>query len=285
MVRGNDWSEGEIVATVADYMRMLTLELSGQKYNKTAHRRALLQHLDGRSEAAVERKHQNISAVLRDLDCLWIPGYKPNSHYQEALARFVEHWINSHPEFDRASRAAAEQPTFVPSNIDFNRFTVDAPSCSRSEQIRDPNKQYIPSRTAAKRDYIAREARNTELGLSGELLVLKYEEHRLRTAGKKQLANRIEHVSVTQGDGLGYDIFSFETNGKERLIEVKTTAFAKETPFYASRTEVAASSEHQEEFYLYRLFEFRKSPKLFTLRGAIASHCNMNPVSYLCHFR
>ncbi|MBQ26091.1 MAG: hypothetical protein CL546_14260 [Alcanivorax sp.] len=284
MARGNNWSEGEIAATVADYMRMLTLELSGQKYNKTAHRKALLQNLDRRSEAAVERKHQNISAVLRDLDCLWIPGYKPNSHYQEALARFVEHWINSHPEFDRVSQAAAEQPTFLPSSVDFSRFIVDAPALSHSAQVEDPGKQYKPNRIASKRDYIAREARNTELGLAGELLVLEFEEHRLRTAGQKKLANRIEHVSVTQGDGLGFDIHSFETNGKDRLIEVKTTAFAKETPFYASHNEVAVSSEHKEKFHLYRLFEFRKSPRLFTLQGEISKHCTMNPVSYLCYF-
>ncbi|MGB2247381.1 MAG: DUF3883 domain-containing protein [Alcanivorax sediminis] len=285
MARGTDWSEGEISATVADYMRMLTLELSGQKYNKTTHRRELLEQLDGRSEAAVERKHQNISAVLRDLDCLWIPGYKPNSHYQEALARFVEHWINTHPEFDRASKAAAEQPTFLPSSIDFSRFVVDAPTLSPAAQVKDPEKKYTPNRTASKRDYIAREARNTALGLAGELLVLEFEEHRLRTAGQKQLANKIEHVSVTEGDGLGFDIRSFETNGKERLIEVKTTAFAKETPFYASHSEVSFSSERQEDFYLYRLFEFRKSPKLFTLQGKISRHCALNPMSYLCHFR
>lgn len=266
-------------------MRMLTFELSGQKYNKTAHRRSLLEHLNDRSEAAVERKHQNISAVLRDLECHWIPGYKPNSHYQESLARFVEHWIDSHPEFDKASQAAAEQPTFLPSSIDFGSLLVDAPVYSPSGNIRDPQKQYTPRRTASKRDYIAREARNTELGLAGELLAMEFEEHRLRSAGHKQLANRIEHVSVTKGDGLGYDILSFEESGKERLIEVKTTAFAKETPFYASQNEVSVSSEMADQFHLYRLFEFRRSPKLFTLQGEISKHCSMNPVSYLCHFR
>jgi hypothetical protein len=283
VARSNDWSEAEIAAIVADYMRMLTLELSGQKYNKTAHRRALLEHLNGRSEAAVERKHQNISAVLRDLECHWIPGYKPNSHYQEALARFVEYWINSHPEFDHASLAAVEQPTFLPSSVDFTSFIVDAPA--PSGQIREDGEQYLSRRTASKRDYIAREARNTALGMAGELLALQFEDYRLRTAGEKQLANRIEHVSVTRGDGLGYDILSFETNGKERLIEVKTTAFAKETPFYASHNEVSVSSEAADHFHLYRLFEFRKSPKLFALQGEIAKHCSLNPVSYLCRFR
>ncbi len=41
----------------------------------------------------------------------------------------------------------------------------------------------------------------------------------------------IEHVSRTQGDGPGYDIVLFETDGRERMIEVKTTAFDAMTPF------------------------------------------------------
>ena len=36
------WSRIEVEATVADYFHMLVMELSGQSYNKTAHRRALL---------------------------------------------------------------------------------------------------------------------------------------------------------------------------------------------------------------------------------------------------
>ena len=100
MATGENWNDVEIAATVADYMRMLTLQFSGQQYSKTAHRRALLQLLDGRSDAAVELKHQNISAVLRDLECFWIPGYKPRGNYQQALATCVERWINNHPEFD-----------------------------------------------------------------------------------------------------------------------------------------------------------------------------------------
>lgn len=283
MARGSNWSDQEIAATVADYMRMLTLELAGQKYNKTAHRRALLEQLNDRSNGAVELKHQNISAVLRDLECVWIPGYKPRGNYQEALAKFVEHWIDSHPEFDQASQAAVEQPTFLPSGVDFANFIVDSPN--RPDQVKDQAESYSPRRTASKRDYIAREARNTALGMAGEILALEFEEHRLRSAGHIQLANRIEHVSVTKGDGLGYDILSFEPNGKERLIEVKTTAFAKETPFYASRNEVSVSTEEADIFHLYRLFEFRKSPKLFVLQGKIERHCALSPVSYLCRFR
>ena len=40
------WSREEVEATVADYFHMLTLQLAGQQYNKTTHRREVLQKLD-----------------------------------------------------------------------------------------------------------------------------------------------------------------------------------------------------------------------------------------------
>jgi hypothetical protein len=90
----------------------------------------------------------------------------------------------------------------------------------------------------SKVDYIEREARNSSLGLAGEKLIVAYEQWRLSVAGKEHLAGKVEHVSVTKGDGYGFDILSFEQSGKERFIEVKTTSFAKETPFFVTRNEL-----------------------------------------------
>ena len=77
-----DWSHEEVEETVADYLHMLTQELAGQVYNKTEHRRVLKRKLVERSDAAIELKHQNISAVLLMLGCPWISGYKPRSNFQ-----------------------------------------------------------------------------------------------------------------------------------------------------------------------------------------------------------
>jgi hypothetical protein len=43
-----------------------------------------------RSEGSIERKLQNISAVLDLLGVQWINGYKPLAHYQDALVSAVE---------------------------------------------------------------------------------------------------------------------------------------------------------------------------------------------------
>jgi hypothetical protein len=91
-------------------------------------------------------------------------------------------------------------------------------------------------------------------------------------------------VSKTQGDGLGYDILSFDPDGSRRFIEVKTTAFGERTPFFVSANEVRFTRSQPEEFRLYRLFDFRQMPRLFELAGPIESHCALDPATYRASF-
>jgi hypothetical protein len=288
MAAGEDWSPEEVRATVLDYMAMLKFELAGQAYNKSTHRRALLERLAGRTDGAVELKHQNISAVLRDLGHFWIPGYKPRSNYQGILATEVEAWVTANPEIERRALAAAEAPAATPEHFDFAAFEVKSPTLRTGSEagVRELQASYgEQTRVAFRRDYAACEARNSSLGLAGEELVVKFEQYRLSKDGLSRLAARVEHVSKNRGDGVGFDVLSFDANGNERFIEVKTTAFAKETPFFASASEVRFAKQNAERFSLYRLFEFRKSPKCYTLPGMIDDHCALDPISYRCSFR
>jgi hypothetical protein len=68
----------------------------------------------------------------------------------------------------------------------------------------------------------------------------------------------------------GCDVLSFETDGRERLIEVKTTRFGALTPFFASKNEVAFSDSHKTQCHLYRLFRFRVQPRVFTPAGSLS---------------
>ncbi len=277
-----NWSREEVEACVADYLHMLTLELSGQSYNKSEHRRALAKTLNSRSEASIELKHRNISAILLELGCPCILGYKSLPHYQQLLFDVVEQQISSNSSFDKAALVAAEQPATSPLLTELAGVLVEAPQLSRVSDSSVP--RYVTKFTAVRRDYFAREAQNRSLGGAGEAFVVDYESRRLHSLGKRHLSDRVERVSQTRGDGLGYDILSFDESGKERFIEVKTTAFAKETPFFVSRNEVAFSECESEQFHLYRLFEFRKEPKLFDLPGVITKHCMLDPISYLARF-
>lgn len=278
------WSREEVEATVADYFHMLTLELAGQQYNKTEHRRSLIRSLDDRSEGAVERKHQNISAILVELGCPYISGYKPLGNYQSLLYEVVADRLKSNEQLDRTALAAVQMPAATPLVEDFGKIVVEPPEVSRSAREPEPNASLWKDKLAVKRDYIDREARNASLGLAGEVFVVQYERWRLTSAGHERLANKVEHVAQTKGDSLGFDVLSFDTNGRERLIEVKTTSFGKETPFFITKNEIELSRSQADCFRLYRLFEFRKDPRMFSLLGPVDRHCHLDPVTFQGRF-
>ena len=103
---------------------------------------------------------------------------------------------------------------------------------------------------------------------------------RLLSQRLDRLTQRAERGSATCGDGHGNDILSFETSGADRLIEVKTTAYGQDTPFFVSRNELAFSREQDAAFHLYRVFAFRKSPKLYLRQGALDRGFALDPETY-----
>lgn len=115
-----EWSRLEVEATVADYFHMLVMELSGQSYNKSSHRKELLKRLNGRSDGAVERKHQNISAILIENGYPYISGYKPLSNYQELLRQVVEDRLAEDIDVDRAADIACVIPAAPPLVTDYS---------------------------------------------------------------------------------------------------------------------------------------------------------------------
>src|SRR6266550_3483094 len=96
-----DWSKIEVEAAVADYLEMLALELRGEPFNKAEHNRDLARMLNGRTRGSIERKHQNISAVLIELGYPYIDGYKPLRNYQQLLRNVVEERLLSAPTLDK----------------------------------------------------------------------------------------------------------------------------------------------------------------------------------------
>ncbi len=277
-----NWSREEVEAIVADYLHMLTQELAGQSYNKTAHRRDLQRKLQGRSDGSIERKHQNISAVLIELGCPYIAGYKPLSNYQALLFEVVGHRVAEDRLFDQTAMSAAEQPAAAPLASDFGRLLEPPPAIRHT--VEPEPAPYAARSRGLRRDYLDREARNRSLGAAGETLVVAFERFRLHAAGAKLLVDRVEHVSETRGDGLGFDVLSFDADGRERFIEVKTTAFGKETPFLISRNEVDFSNAFAVQFRLYRLFEFRRGPRMFELVGDVRQRCQLDAASFIAQF-
>jgi hypothetical protein len=276
-----DWTRSEVEAIVDDYLTMLSLELQDRPYSKTDHRRHLKPLLNQRTDGSIERKHQNISAVLIEVGFPYVSGYKPLRNYQQMLFDVVtDRLAQNHPLKPLAEVEATKLADALKPPLNLLSLLVDPPLPSDKGMARAPTAEYtVRARIGV--DYLALEARNRSLGQAGEQLVIEFEAARLRRIGKPKLAKRIELVSATRGDGAGFDVLSFEASGRERFIEVKTTAFGKETPFYLTRNELRFSIDHKTEFHLYRLFQFRRDPRLFALSGRLDQTCLLDPTQYL----
>lgn len=275
-----NWSRTEVEATVEDYFDMLRLELSGQKFNKTKHRRTLIERLDSRSHGAVELKHQNISAVLIEMGIPYIDGYKPRSNYQRSmLPGAVFDYLVRNPEFQELFEANSDVTPATPSVDDWLSAMEEPPPkdkpAGQSRSI--ASVIYNPAGV----NYLEREAQNQKLGNAGEEFIINFERARLIRAGRGSLADRIERVSETQGPSAGFDILSCEENGKDRFIEVKTTKYGKNTPFFVTRNELAFSQKHSSRYFLYRLYRFGKKPRMFALQGRLQKYCSLEPSQFI----
>lgn len=277
----DDWSRQEVEATVTDYFAMLRAELRGEPYSKTSHRRALRVLLQSRSDAAIERKHQNISAILIELGFPYIQGYKPLRNYQRLLLEVVAGRLDTREPAVEIVEAQVQQPA-APREVDeILARLVEAPApdpaARRYGRLAVREHRAVPRRV----DYLALEARNRSLGTAGEEFVVRFEIARLLAARRDRLAARVERVSETRGDAIGFDVLSFEESGRERLVEVKTTAYGRETPFFVSRNELETSAKEASQYFLYRVFDFRRQPRLFHSKGQLDRAFSLDPVQYV----
>lgn len=276
-IMAEDWTIKEVELIIVDYFQMLTLEIAGKPYNKAQHRRAILPFLNQRSESSIEFKHQNISAVLARLGLPYINGYKPAWNYQKLLEETVIKYVSANRELERSFEMFADTtPVTYEKQIVFETFKEDSPP--RQPLVLEPESTY--QRRPVKVNYIELEQANKVIGISGEKLVMDYEKWRLITEGKASLVDKIEWVSQTKGDGLGFDILSRNSNGTDRYIEVKSTKLTKEAPIFFSKNEFDFSFENKSNYYLYRVFNLKENPKLFIVNGAFADICNHEALNY-----
>lgn len=138
---------------------------------------------------------------------------------------------------------------------------------------------------ATQTDFAAKEARNRKLGDAGEYFVFQFEVMKLTAAGKVDLAKRVKWVSKELGDGLGYDIRSFDLDGNEVFLEVKTTTSGRAAPFFVSNNEVVVSEEKGDAYRLVRVFNFPTKPRLFSLVGGLSDVLQLEATSYRARVR
>lgn len=275
---GGPWTDQENDLIVADYFSMLQADLAGRSVNKTEHRNALSQLLPARNEKSIEFKHMNVSAVMLGLGQPRVSGYPPAANFQLSLVDAVLRWLSRRPEWG-APQVATQLPVNVRDEVPL--WIGTPPTLANEPSPVDPKLLAV---IADKVDVAERDARNRALGNAGEERAYHHERAILSASGRPDLARRVRWTSVEDGDGFGHDIHSFEPDGCERLIEVKTTNGWDRTPFHISRNELSVANERRDVWCLLRLYDFAREPRAFEIRPPLERHVELTPTTFRASF-
>lgn len=99
-----------------------------------------------------------------------------------------------------------------------------------------------------------------ENGRLGEEFVVAAERKRLRKKGLPAFAEKVQWISQ-ESVGEGYDIVSFESDGTEKYIEVKSTVGTRNT-FEMSDNEWSTACRLKDQYYICRVVNVRKKARL-----------------------
>jgi hypothetical protein len=158
------------------------------------------------------------------------------------------------------------------------RATVENPP--PKDKIVPPN---LPKFKGKKTDFDKKNRIKKIIGDKGELFIIEYEKNKLSKLGMNNLSDLVENVSKTRGDGIGYDIKSYDEKGNEIFIEVKTTTESRRKPFNVSLVELERSKVDSDKYFLYRIYNFnlkKLSGTIYIIKGSIEENFNCHPVEY-----
>ena len=118
-----------------------------------------------------------------------------------------------------------------------------------------------------------------QIGDAGEQLVIDWLKKELIDAGRPELADRICKVA----DWNGYDILSYDADGNERYIEVKTTCGSELRPFCWTINEFNTMKNNTGNYFLYRLYNFdpdKNTADCYILQGNFEDHILLQPTTF-----
>ena len=276
-----NWSAEENELIVSNYFEMLMEELAGRKFNKTDYARKIAPYLKARltkdafRNGPFRRKYCNISAVLRALGQPWVEGFTPNENIQLDLVDVVA----VHLEKSRYAITKTVVERLEDDDAPFHEIEMQQPRMPENMSAKEIAKI---DRIVTKFDVAAKDKYNRDLGYGGEKLVYENEIFRLRKAGLESVAKKVSWVSRDIGDGLGYDIESYDFDERRRLIEVKTTNGGGWFLFFVTANERKVSQEKAEQGWcLFRVYDFSKGPKAFELNSEeLETRCDWDTATY-----
>ena len=134
-----------------------------------------------------------------------------------------------------------------------------------------------PEQSAKKAERLA------QIGLKGELFIMKYEKEKLVSLGINDI-NYPRHVAL-ESMCFGYDVLSLDEFNNEIYIEVKTTTRSKEDKysktFFISTNEYKVFSDNKSRYKLYRVYDVENSP---TTEILDLNNIKIKPDGYICEY-
>lgn len=128
-------------------------------------------------------------------------------------------------------------------------------------------------------DFEKQAKKQKDLGNKGEELVKEREITYLTECGCVLEASKVAIVM----DGNGYDVLSFDENGNEKYIEVKTTTGDEYSPFNLTENEIAFMQANLNKYWIYRLYNYNmanNTGEYFEIGGNVEKQIIMKPTSF-----
>lgn len=135
------------------------------------------------------------------------------------------------------------------------------------------------SQGISKIDYVQKQKTNIVIGYTGEKQVLEYERKRL--SNYPDLQRQIKWQSQ-ESDAIGYDILSYDKDGTERQIEVKSTNAQPSDKFHFVLTE----NERQHalkltNYWIYYVFSIDNQPTIYKIKNPFKDDLvQIEPIKY-----
>ena len=159
-------------------------------------------------------------------------GYTPSTTSAEAFQASVENWLEYATRQDHVGEIeehAGAASTAMP----------DIPEVAES---------------ALDQVFAAVRVDTAAIGSHGEAIAITHERNRLRSCGRQDLARRVR--KMPDHLGVGYDLESFECDGRPRCVEVKTTQSVSEVhfrSFHLTTNEWLKAEALGSSYVVYRL--------------------------------
>ena len=197
-----------------------------------------------------------LKRVMQDEELLNMYEPRRQKYYDPAYHLLVQDIIYSAQYFNAPELLDEEK------KVEVKEFTLEAKKSEVKLQ-------------GAHVDYIEEAKSQKELGDAGEEFVYQLERAKVKKY-KLSKDKKVRIVSKLDGDGLGYDILSYDKHGNPMYIEVKTTTGPENGSIYITANEMEMSEMHSEQYYLYRVYDFnitKMEGKLSIRQGSLKPLC------------